>query len=338
MNVIDIFRDDAFSMISMTEALEKVYEPTSDLIKSGLFNPLPINTEHLMFDMRERHFNILPVTDRGAPMPFRTFSKGAKIAFDTFKIGESAKLRASELAYLLQFGTPDKMLAGAQKEIAVRQQALLTDIDATLEHMALSAIDGRLIDKDGTVIVDFFQAFGLTRNPTVDFALATLKDGELKEKLTQTVIRPMRRSAAGARFSMVNAWCGDAAWDKLLKNPEVRESQKNRRENGLENNSNLTQSIEFGGILWTNYVQDAEGKLKIDDDEIKFIPGGKGNTVFRDVRAPGETFDDLGTYGREIYTRVLLDEKRNEGIELEAMTYRLLLCCRPEMLGFGAAV
>lgn len=338
MNIIDIFRDDTFSMTSMTEALEKVYAPTSDMINSGMFTPNPINTPHLLFDMKERHFNILPVLERGAPLPYRTFSKGARIAFDTFKIGEGAKLRASELAYLLQFGTADKMIAGAQREIAVRQQALLTDIDATLEHMALAAVDGRLIDKDGTVIVDFFDAFGLTRNPTVDFALATLKDGDLKEKITQTVNRPMRRSAAGARFSTIEGWCGDAAWDALLKNPEVRESQKNRRESGLENNSNLVEIIDFGGVKWRNYVQDAEGKLKIDDDEIKFIPGGKGNTVFQDVRAPGETFDDLGTFGREIYSRVLLDEKRNEGIELEAMTYRLLLCTRPEMLRFGRAV
>lgn len=338
MNIVDIFKNDAFSMISMTEALEKVYSPTSAIIKSGLFTPQPINTPVFMLDVRERHFNVLPVVQRGEALPQRTFRKGAKLAFETFKIGEAAKLRASELAYLLAFGSTDRMVAGAQQEVAFRQQALLTDIDATLEHMAIGALNGQLVDKDGSVLVDFFQEFGLTRNPTVDFALSTLTNGDLKEKLDNTILRPMRRAAAGAQFSRVDAWCGDVAWDRLMKNPEVRESKKTRREAGQDTQSNLDEEIYFGGIYWKNYIQDADGKLKLADDEIKFQPGGKGNTVFRDVRAPGETFDDLGTFGREIYTRLLLDEKRNEGIELEAMTYRMLLCTRPEMLRFARSI
>lgn len=337
MNIVDIFRDNAFSMTSMTEALEKVYKPSSELLTSGLFTPLRINTPHFFLDVRERHFNILPMISRGEPIPQRTFKKGAKVAMDTFKIGEGAKLTASELAYLLTFGTTDKMISAAQTEIAMRQQALLDDIDATREHMYLAALDGKLLDKDGTVIEDFFDLFKLTRPAEIALPLSTAQNGDLRQQIESTIVRPMRRAAAGARFTQIQAWCGDDAWDRLMKNPEVRETFKIQMQGAELRGPTIGTTLEFAGVTWRNYVEDDTGVLKIDEDEIKFIPAGQGNTVFRDVIAPGESFDDLGSYGKDIYARVMIDEKRNEFIETEAMTYRTTLCTRPEMLRFGKA-
>jgi hypothetical protein len=338
MNIVDIFNDDAFSLLSMTNAIERVYAPSSAILTSGLFTQVPINTPAAVIDMKERHFNIIPLQNRGEPIPRRTFTKGAKMLLDTYRIGIGDKAMAHELQFLLQFGTTDEMIKAAQVWLAQRQKALITDHDATLEHMYLGALDGKLIDHDGTVVIDWFTEFNLTRNPVVDLPLATASDGALRQLLESTIVRPMRRKAAGAKFSYVRAFCGDEAWDKLGTNPEMRESFKVQQAGQALRDPTLGQSLNFAGIVWENYVSDSEGKLKIAPDEVRFIPAGADNTVFQDVVAPGETFADVGTFGKPIYSRVIPDDKRDSYVEYEVMSYRAAYCTRPELLISGALV
>lgn len=332
-NIIDVFKDDRFSLTSMSEALQKVYTPPKKVF--NLFTPLPINTPDFVLDVRERHFNILPMQQRGEPIPQRRFRKGAMTSLSTYRIGEGAKLMAAELAFLRQFGTPDQMVEAAMVEMARRQQQLITDHDATLEHMALGAIDGKLLDHDGTVVVDFFDVFDLTRPASVGLPLATASDGDLRELIEKMICIPIEDAAAGAQFTQIFADCGDDAWFDLQKNPEVRETFKVQHL-GLElRNETRNTPLYFAGVLWSRYPRDAQGKIKLATDQVRFYPGGTGNTVFRDVQAPGETFDDIGKYGQPIYANVIPDRDRNSYVEAEVMSYRNLMCTRPEMLRAG---
>lgn len=333
MNVIDIFNEDCFSLTSMSEALQKVYVPPKKLV--GLFTAMPINTPSFVLDVRERHFNILPLQNRGETIPQRLFRKGAMTSLATYRIGEGAKLMASELAFLRQFGTADQMVAAAQVELAQRQQQLLTDHDATLEHMALGAIDGKLIDHDGSVVVDFFDVFGMTRPASVGLPLATASDGDLRELIEKMICIPIEDAAAGAQFSVIFAECGDDAWFALMKNPEVRETFKIQQQGNELRQATRDTPFYFAGVMWSRYPRDAQGKIALATDQVRFYPGGTGNTVFRDVQAPGETFDDIGQYGKPIYARVIPDKDRNSYVEAEVMSYRNLLCTRPEMLRSG---
>lgn len=335
MNLIDIFNDDAFSMTSMTDALVLAYEPSSEILNSGLFTPRQINTPGFVLDVKEIGFNILPLQNRGERLPQRTFTKGRKVYMETWRIGEAMKLFASELAFLLQFGTTDKMIPAAQRLLAERQKALLKDHDATLEKMYLGALNGYMMDSDGTIIEDFFDVFGIDRAATITLPFGTAADGELRKLIESTVVRPIRRAARGARFSTIEAWMGDEAWDEFVKNPEVRETYKIQQQGAELRGATLGSTVEFAGVKWKNYIGDDEGHLRIASDEVRFIPSGENNEIFQDIQAPGESFDDLGSYGQPVYTRVIPDEKRNEYVENEVMSYRAVLCTRPGTLQSG---
>lgn len=332
-NIIDVFKDDRFSLTSMSEALQKVYTPPKKVF--SLFTALPINTPDFVLDVRERHFNILPLQQRGEAIPQRRFRKGAMTSLSTFRIGEGCKLIASELAFLRQFGTPDLMVEAAMVEMARRQQQLITDHDATLEHMALGAINGQLIDHDKSVVVDFFETFDLTRPASVGLPLATASDGDLRELIEKMICIPIEDAAAGAQFTLIFAECGDDAWFELQKNPEVRETFKLQHQGMELRQATRNTPLYFGGVLWSRYPRDAQGKIALASDQVKFYPGGDGNTVFRDVQGPGETFADLGQYGKPIYARVIPDRDRDTYVEAEVMSYRNLICTRPEMLRGG---
>lgn len=335
MNMIDVFNNDAFAMTSMSEALQKVYNPSLSILKSGLFTAKPINTRSFIMDVKEHHFNILPLQQVGEPIPQRSFKKGAMTQIPTYRIGEGAKLMAAELAFLRQFGTPDEMVAAAVTEVAVRQQALLTDHDATLEYMYLNALDGKVVDKDGTVLIDMYDLFDLSRPASVALPLSTAKDGDLRELIERQICIKIEDAAAGAQFSTIDASCGEDAWFALMKNPEFRELQKIAENVAAMGGSTRNVPVQFAGVNWSRYQRDAQGKISLPSDKVKFYPSGKGNTVFQDVMAPGETFADLGKYGSPIYSRIIPDTKRDSYVELEVMSYRMALCTRPETLRSG---
>lgn len=242
---------------------------------------------------------------------------------------------ASELAFLRQFGTPDQMVSSAVTEVAVRQQALLTDHDATLEYMYLNALDGKVVDKNGTVLIDMYDLFDLNRPASVGLPLGTASNGELREMIERQICIKIEDAAAGAQFSSIDASCGESAWFALMKNPEFRELQKIAENVAAMGGATRNIPVQFAGVNWSRYQRDSKGKISLPTNEVRFYPSGKGNTVFQDVMAPGETFADWGQYGKPIYSRIIPDRDRDSFVEVEVMSYRMALCTRPETLRTG---
>lgn len=339
MSILNLFDNDAFSLASMSDAIQKVEYVPRTLGTMQLFTPEPIRTRQVGIELKDNGINLIPLSRAGEPMHQKTFGKGKIITFDTYRVAESTTIRADELAFLRQFGTEAEMLSAAQEEIAARQVGpggLIDDVDLTLEHMRLGALNGQLIDHDGTVVEDFFDAFGIAQPAEIMFALATTNEGDLRAKVEDAVVRYMRRNAKGARFSRILALCGDEAWDELMKNPEVRQTFVVQQAGQALRDATLETTLNFAGVTWTNYIGTDDGTtVALEADEIRFFPAGAGNTVFRHILSPGETFDDLGTRGKPLYSRLIIDRDRNSWVQPEVMTYPTFLNTRPEMMRRG---
>jgi len=337
--ILNIFDNDAFSLASMSEAIRKVEYVPRTLGNMNLFTPEPIRTRQVGIEMKDNGINLIPLSRAGEPLHEKTFGKAKIVTFDTYRVAESTTIRADELAFLRQFGTDDQMIAAAQEEIAARQVGpggLIDDIDLTLEHMRLGCLMGQLIDHDGSVVEDFYNAFGIALPAEIMLDLANTAEGNLRMKIEQNIIRPMRRNAKGARFSQVLAFCGDEAWDKLMANPEVRQSYVVQQAGEALRAPTLDSTLQFAGVTWTNYVgTDDNTTVALEADEIRFFPGGAGNTVFRHVMSPGETFADLGSRGQPLYSRMIIDRDRDSWVKPEVLTYPTFLNTRPEMMRRG---
>lgn len=339
MEFMNIFENDAFSLSSMTDAIDRVPTNPGTLGQLNLFNVNPIRTETVGIEERAGTLSLIQTSKRGTPLEQGLADKAKMRYFATTRIAKEDHILASELQFVRQFNTTDQ-IKSLQSEMARRMTGatgLLADVIYTKENMKLGAIQGKFLDADGSVIYDYFTEFQITANTEIGFNLTVTTDGDLREMIQQNVVRPMRQKAQGARYSGVTALCDATFFDALMKNPEVRGSYQGIPEQVWLRTNYDGRDFDFGGVTWVEYFSDdADDTVKIPTGTCKFIPNGTGNSVFEVVYSPAESFEDIGTLGREVYSGVFADVSgRNRFVDLEVASYPLYMCKRPDLLFSG---
>ena len=340
MATMDIFNNDAFQMVTLMEALnEQEFQP-SFLRNRGIFTPRRVRTETVAIESKEGVLSVIQTSERGAPPENAQASKRTVRDFRTTRIAKADRITASELANIRAFGSETE-LAQVQTEVADRLNGpagLMRDIELTWENMMLGAIQGVVVDADGSIIEDYFDAFGVNQDSEINFDLANADpaSGAVRKKCNQ-VVRQMQKAAQGVWVpgrTMVEAICGDNFWDDLTAHPEVRETYLNTQQAAdLRNDVGAAyEEFTYGGIRWVNYRGTDDGsKVAVDADKAKFYPVNAPG-AFLMAFSPGEFFDTIGLPGQDVYPMVLPDERRNAFVDIEAYSYPLPVATRPKML------
>lgn len=342
MAILDVFNSDAFSAVSLSKAVEKIdYVPGLLGSIPGLFEEVPVATTSVWIEERSTGVTVLQTTPRGAP----PHNEGGDIRkarnFLTTRIADASRITASELQDIRAFGSENVMenLAGM---LARRQAKMKRNMDITLENMRLGAVQGTLLDADGSTIQAWDTAFSQTIPAEVDFDLdnASPDAGALRSKCA-TAVRSINRGLKGGMASRIVALCGDTFWDQLMAHTEIRDVYL-----GYSNATWLSQDMtwstyEFGGITWINYrggdaaaANSAGGTttVAIGDTKAKFFPIQAGESIFQWVKAPGESFSDVNSLGQGFYSRLVPDLQRDAWVDVEMYSYPLFVCTMPQAL------
>lgn len=348
---MDIFNDDAFSAVTMTTAIED-YEFKPNLIGSmNLFEDVLTTTENVSVERRGNTLAIIPTSMRGEDIA-EGKKDGRKLKiFPTSRIAKGHTLRASEIQNVRAFGQESELETMVQF-VGRYQTKLISEAELTWENMQLGAIQGKVLDADGSVIIDWFAEWGITPPSEIDFALTTA-DTEVEQKC-RDVVRKMQKASKGAWTvgTRVVGLCGDSFFDKLTGHAKVREVYLNssqamtlNRAFGVATQSAFNAGsyavFDFGGILFINYrgtddfsdTADPGTKagLGIRSTKCKFFPMNAPG-VFQQTFAPGESFEFANTIGRRLYSYLIRDDKRNMWVRPEIYSYPMFICTRPEML------
>lgn len=324
-------------MVEMLDAIERVTYVPQYLGSLGLFTPRPVRTESVAIEDRAGVLSIIPTTPRGAPLPQRTTEKRKIRDFRTIRIAKGDRLNASEIQNIRAFGTETEMMQ-AQAEVARRLSGpagLQRDLELTWENMRMGAIQGIVLDADGSTIYNWFDEWSVTAAAEIDFDLdaASPASGVVRKKCNQ-VVRAMMTAAKGswAASTRVQALAGNAFWDDLTAHVEVRQTYLNTMMAAELRQGNAYESFMYGGINWTNYRGTDDGTtVAIGTDKTKFFPAGAPG-VFDVVYSPAETFDFVNTPGRAAYPMIIPDTDRNMYVDLELYSYPLFICTHPLML------
>lgn len=336
---MDVFESDAFSQVNMTRAVEKTPFVPNFLRTLNIFEPEPIDTEKVSIEKRENQLAMIQTTPRGAPLETRSDELRDIRDFRTVRIGKSEVIQASEILGIRAFGSETER-ESVQRRIARANMRLRADMEATHENMRLGAIQGIVLDADGTVINNWFTEWNITQAVEFDFELDTATTN-VRGKCMD-VIRAMSVAGQGAMtpITQVHALCGDSFFDTLINHDRVRDTFLSFQD-ARDLRGNLAfQSFNFGGIMFHNYrgsdvFVDANSSglagLGIDDTEAKFFPVNAPG-VFQVALSPGESFDLVNQPGQEVFGLLVRDLQRNEWVEVEQKSYPLYICTRPEML------
>lgn len=338
MAALDIFRSDAFSMVSLTTAVNNVPFQPRRLSQLNLFNPRPVRTTTVAVEEMSGVLSLIQTTPRGAPLDQRNTEKRKIRDFRTVRIAKMDHLTADEIQNIRAFGSETELMQ-VQDEVARRLNGptgLLRQIELTWENMMLGAVQGVVTDADGSTIYDWFSEFSITQATEIDFDLdnASPASGAVRKNCSK-VVRQMMQAAAGAWIpgqTMVHALCGDAFWDDLTAHTEVRQTYLNTMEARDLRNGIAYESFAYGGVIWENYRGTDDGStVAIGTDKAKFFPVNAPG-VFEMAYAPAETFDYVNTPGQPVYAMAIPDDKRNAFVDLEVYSYPLPICTRPGML------
>lgn len=338
MASLDIFKSDAFGVVELTAALNKVPYTPNFLGNLGIFEPKPIRTLAVAIEKRDNVLALVPTSQRGAPLGQRTNEKRDIRDFRTVRVAKGDRLTSDELQSIRAFGSETELMQ-VQDETMRRMMSIRRDIDLTHENMRLGAIQGIVTDADGSTIRNWFTEWGIAQPSEIDFDLdnASPVSGAVR-KLCNQVVRSTARAAKGAWVdgqSQVYGLCGDAFWDDLTAHKEVRETYLNQLAAAELRTGNAFGSFNYGGITFINYRGTDDGTtVAVGTDKVKFFPVG-APSVFQQAMSPGESFDWVNTLGQPFYALTIPDDDRKAFIDIEVYSYPLYICTRPEMLQRG---
>ena len=333
---MDIFNNDAFSLVNMTQAIQKLPTVPTFLGGFGIFDEEGVDTNIVSIEQLGETLQIIPTSERGTQPPMGTTDKRTLRNFNIPRVAKGDQIFATEVQGIRSFGTESELETIVQK-VAQKQSKLLKEVNMTLELHRLGAIQGILPDGAGGTLYNFFTEFGISQPAEIDFDLdnASPVEGALKDKIQaarRAVLRALGGSAVPGQVRFL--WlCGDTFYDQFTSHPEVRTTYKNweaaaalRGEVGR-----AFDSFTFGEMEWLNYrgsddnstVAIAAGQCKL---VILGVPG-----LYRRFNGPGETMETVNTIGLPLYSMLVRDLQRNMWVQPEVYAYPLHMITRPEI-------
>jgi hypothetical protein len=334
---LDIFRTDDFSATTMTDMVGDIDYVPGELESRNIFVTKPIRTETVTFIKKDRTLELVPTSERGTPEPLPGRQAKSAIQIETPRLAMRDRISAREVANLLNPALPYQIrLDNANALVAERQGELVDRIRLTREYHRFGALQGKILDADGTsVVADFFDLFDIAEPAEIGLNITGTAAGALRAKIENLIVMPMRRALKGrwTAGTVINAMVGDAFWDDLWKHPDIQNAFLNtpRAQELLEGRAWTT--FEFAGVRWEHWYDQDYTELAIGTDKARFYPTGAYDTFF-EFLAQGEDWEEVNQPGRDLYSVVSPDYRPNmhEWTDVYVRTYPLYAMKAPQAL------
>jgi hypothetical protein len=341
MASMDIFNDDAFSLVSMIGAIEKVDYAPNYLGELGIFTKTGVRTEDVFIEERSNAPALIHTSAPGtAPEAAAPRGRRGLRSYKTVRFAKGRRINASEVQGIRAFGSETE-LSQVEAEVVQRQSALKADADFTYEHYRLGVVcQAKMLDADGTVLYDWASEFGQAIPAAINFDLtaADPETGAIRKKcndLRRTMVKNLKGVGGTGAGITIHAVVGDDFWDEFVNHSEVIRTYENQQAaNQLrEGHGGAWETFRYGNVTWHNYRGSDDGEVGVAADEASFFPIGAG--IFQQTNSPLETFDLVNTVGKEFYSMIVRDKDRNMWADVEAYARPLFVCTMPSALRKG---
>ncbi len=320
MSVWNAFDSDAFSLQSLTAAINKAaYQP--DIIASlGLFEEQGIPDTTAVLEEQDGVLSLVSVAPRnGVGQPVMDGGRTAR-AFKIPHLPERATIMADEVQGVRAFGSE----SGASSVEIKRNERLAimrANLEYTLESHRLAAIQGNFIDANGAS-VSLATTFGVVAATPVSFALGTDTTKILGK--CADVLGGIEDGLGGSPFTGVTVLCGKTFWSSLIDHPKVKDAVVGwQAAQTLRNDARL--ALTYGGLNFVRYR--GTSAVKVADGEAWAVPTGVAGLAITRF-APANYIETVNTIGLPFYAKAAADPM-GKGVEIEAQSNPLNLITRP---------
>jgi len=329
--MLDIFRGDAFGVVPLTLAINNLKFVPGYISSKGLFTETSTASTAVSIEEKNNTLTLIGPTPRGGPG--HVLPKGRRalrlLGIPHFEINDA--VMAEEVQGVRAFGSEDATETVMGK-VAERMAQAGQSLEYTQEHSRVGAIKGIITYADGTVL-NLYTEYSLAQPVNIDMNLdfTGTPDGSLRAAIS-TIIRTMGANLEGQSFSGIEAICGDAFFDALIKHPEVRQTYLNYQAAAELRTSYIEAgqtwgSFYFGGIMWTNYRGYVGSTPMVETNMAYIYPTGVPN-LFATVYAPADYIETVNTMGKPRYVKQYT-MPNDKGIHLDTQMNALNWCTRP---------
>ena len=337
-NVLNVFEDDAFGVLSLTDMINKLpFVPG----RAGMLIPWAeggVNTTGIMLDEINGVLQIVNPSPRGGPGESREKQKATARTLTIPHYQIDSAVYADEVQGVREIGQ-EQTLKTVQGVVNRRMGEHTSDMDTTLEYQRVGAVKGIIVNGNGNTLYNLFTEFGVAQEGEIDFDLdnATPASGALR-KACAGAVRLMMNNLGGTPVQGAHAFCGDAFFDDLLSHPEVVLSYRGtpmaevlRQGYVYPNGDKVFGAFEFGGIVWENYRGSVGGTAFIHTDKCHLFPMPAAPGLYRTVFAPADYMETVNTIGLPRYAKQF-PMPNGKGVSLEMQANALSYCTRPTSL------
>jgi len=320
--MIDVFRGDAFSLVSLTDAILNAPFKPGRIGQLGLFRSGGIVNTTAVVELKDGRLELIPISPRGGPATTIGQQKRIARSFLVPHLEKESVIKADEVQGVRAFGSEDAS-ATVQAIVNERLADLRAMHEVTLEHLRIGAIKGQILDADGsTVIYDLFTEFGVSQQV---YSIALLDSSADIRNEAVAIQRLVETELGNESVSGYRAFCGADFFDQLVAHAEVKRSFTVSEGQVLR--QDLRKGFDFGGITWEEYRGRVSGVDFVDSDEAYVVPEGTG--LFKTYFAPADFIETVNTVGLPIYAKLVEDKELNRSVKVHTQSNPLALCLRP---------
>lgn len=318
--MLDVFKTDAFSTVSLTDAILKApYRPGR---LASLFRSRGITTTTAVIEEKNGRLELIPNSPRGGVAGTIGEQKRTARSFVATHLEKESTIMADSVQGVRAFGSEDSTVV-ASTVVNERLQDLRAMHEVTLEHMRAGAIKGQILDADGsTVLTNLFTEFNVVQQ-TLSFALG-VGTTNVRNKCVEA--QRMVEGELGAEMvSSYVAICGDSFFDDMIAHAKVENSLQYQESRLLR--TDLRSGFEYGGITFENYRGSVNGVAFFPTNEAYLVPVGPA--IFSTYFAPADFMETVNTVGLPLYAKMIEDKDLNRWAKVHTQSNPLVLCTRP---------
>lgn len=330
MPELDIFNDDAFSMASLTGAVNKVPYRPGQISAAGIFDEDGVTTTTVWIEEQNGILGLVEPSERGGPGETTGSEKRNGIPFAVPHYQRDDSVKADEVQNVRAFGEENELetvLGRVNKKTARHGQ----DLSMTLEHQRVGGIKGVVTSKSGNVIENLYTRFGIAVPAPVSLEL----DVEATDagKLVQDVVYSIEDDL-DEHYGGIHAFTGRDFHNALWRHKSVKETLLSHA-GAVEMRMATPNVFEFGDVIWERYRTGAKatadlGAPYIAADEARVVPTGVDG-LFLTRFAPADYEETVNTLGVPFYANQW-EMPNGKGRNIEVQMNAISICTRPGAL------
>jgi len=321
MAILDTFTPDAFTLETLTAAINNTKYAPGQISAMGLFNEAGVAT--LTVDIEERDGTLELVSAAPRNSNGQVLAKDGDRRVRTFKVPhmpQTDTLMADEVQGVRAFGT-ENQAESLTARLSDKLQRMRRNIDYTLEYHRLQAVMGNYIDVNGDT-TSLFTEFGVSQE-SISMAFSGSSTSAARSKVL-SIHEAIESALDGVAYSNVRVICSSGFWKALLEDKDAKETYLNWTAAAALRND-PRRGFEWQEVYWERYRGSSD--VFVTADAAYAIPEGVPD-LFLTRFAPANYTETVNTIGLPYYAKSrMLDF--DKGVELEAQSNALNICTRP---------